>query len=239
MNSGKFCAEKTTCKVMPSDSITSFNPPFPDTMGNGRLCGYTKEKSAGGCDSRGLEPSGLCTRPLGLSRASSRNRIPNSAFTASHGHLIMTDGGGKRWEAGPWNARLYQEDAYRSGDVGGWCAPNAEGSMRKLHYLTVDLGKKKRVAYVATQGRDKYFERVSQFKIEYSDTGNDNDFCPYLENGKEKVFEGNCDHVTPVLNVFHEPLIGRYIRYIPWKYNYPCVRLEFYGCDEDELQPDP
>ena len=36
-------------------------------------------------------------------------------------------------------------------------------------------------------GRDKYFERVSQFKIEYSDTGNDNDFCPYLENGKEKV----------------------------------------------------
>ena len=60
-----------------------------------------------------------------------------------------------------------------------------------------------------------------------------------LFSHQRQIFKGNCDHVTPVLNAFHEPLLGRYIRYIPWKYNYPCVRMEFYGCDENELQPDP
>ena len=193
----------------------------------GRLCGYTKEKEAGGCDVRGLEPSGLCTRPLGLSRASS-NRLPNSAFTASRGHLSMSefvmkygritcgiainniglleivnlykfdctekidfgvnffkptteflypwatrgpgtvydiyiftgDRNGKSWEARAWNARLYQEDSYSNGDIGGWCAPDGEANMQNLHYLTVDLGKKKRIAYIATQGMN-YMRRLS------------------------------------------------------------------------------
>ncbi len=41
---------------------------------------------------------------------------------------------------------------------------------------------------------------------------------------------GNCDHFTPILNKFNNRISARFFRYYPTKANYPCVRLELYGC---------
>ena len=45
-----------------------------------------------------------------------------------------------------------------------------------------------------------------------------------------QIFNGNCDHFSPVLNQFKNSIRARYIRYRPWNWNFPCVRMEFYGC---------
>ena len=45
-----------------------------------------------------------------------------------------------------------------------------------------------------------------------------------------KVFIGNCDHFTPVLNTFN-PVTARYVKIIVVKASYPCMRVELYGCD--------
>jgi len=186
------------------------------------------------CDEPGLRPKGTCTNPLGLAYdGSGRFTIPDSAFKSKRGHL--SPGGG--WAASAQNARLYFMDDYTNKRIGAWCSPTSDVTMSSLQMLTVDLGSNKRITYIATQGRNKYFERVSQFKVEYSD--DNRTFKKYTEGGEEKIFQGNCDHVTPVLNYFAEPLEARYFRYIPWKWNYPCVRMELYGCDMDDEQPEP
>ena len=46
-----------------------------------------------------------------------------------------------------------------------------------------------------------------------------------------KVFDGNCDHVTPVLNILEKAQNARYIRIYPIKYiGAACLRVEVYGC---------
>ena len=49
--------------------------------------------------------------------------------------------------------------------IGAWCSPTNDVTRSTLQMVTVDLGLAKRITYIATQGRDKYFERVSQFKV--------------------------------------------------------------------------
>ena len=47
-----------------------------------------------------------------------------------------------------------------------------------------------------------------------------------------KVFDGNCDHVTPVLNSLESAQTARYIRIYPIKYfGAACLRVEVYGCN--------
>ena len=46
-----------------------------------------------------------------------------------------------------------------------------------------------------------------------------------------QVFDGNCDHVTPVLNILEKGQDARYIRIHPIKYiAAACLRVEVYGC---------
>ena len=88
-------------------------------------------------------------------------KIPDSRFSSVGGHL--SPGGG--WQAGPENARLYFTDDYKNKRIGSWCSPTNDVTKSTLQKVTVDLGQVKRITYIATQGRDKYFERVSQFKV--------------------------------------------------------------------------
>ncbi|XP_057302423.1 zinc metalloproteinase nas-14-like [Hydractinia symbiolongicarpus] len=176
------------------------------------------------CDQPGLKPPGQCADPLGLSSDGTKNfKIPDSAFSSPY-HL--SPGGG--WDAAAKNARLYFEDDYDDKRIGSWCAKSHDSARSADGYVQVDLGSRKTISYIATQGRDKYFERVAKFKIQYGDNGST--FQTYQEGGSDKVFDGNCDHVTPVLNKFTNRITARYIRYIPTDWNYPCVRMEFYGC---------
>ena len=46
-----------------------------------------------------------------------------------------------------------------------------------------------------------------------------------------QIFDGNCDHFTPVLNILERGITARYVRFYPVTYNYVCMRVEVYGCD--------
>jgi len=176
------------------------------------------------CDQVGLKPAGKCANPLGLSwDGTSKFKIPDSAFY-SPDNLSP----GSNWEAAAKNARLYFQDDYDNKRIGAWCSASHDQAKSKDGYVQVDLGQRKTIRYIATQGRHKYFERVGKFKIQYGDNGST--FNTYQEKGQDKIFDGNCDHRTPVLNQFTNQIKARYLRYIPIEWNYPCVRMEFYGC---------
>ncbi|PFX31363.1 Zinc metalloproteinase nas-15 [Stylophora pistillata] len=131
-------------------------------------------------------------------------------------------GGG--WGSGARNARMYFTDNFDSKRVGAWCAATP-----KNQWLQVDLGMDKYITAVGTQGRHKYYEHVKSYKLAFSQDGNA--WSVYQTDGEDKVFGGNCDHFTPVLNVLQRGVTARYIRFYPVTYNYVCMRVEVYGCD--------
>ena len=49
--------------------------------------------------------------------------------------------------AGARNARLYFEDDHKSKRIGAWCA-----NKRKNQWLKIDLGRKRKLTGIATQG---------------------------------------------------------------------------------------
>ena len=64
----------------------------------------------------------------------------------------------------------------------------------------------------------------------------DNNFIISLLNSTISVliqqeFKGNCDHVTPVLNILDTAIYARYVKFHPIKYYEGiCMRVEIYGC---------
>ena len=47
----------------------------------------------------------------------------------------------------------------------------------------------------------------------------------------QQVLKGNCDHVSPVLNIFEKEFFARYVRFHPVTfYEGICMRVEIYGC---------
>jgi len=174
------------------------------------------------CD-RGIQkPPGTCNEPLGMAWDGNSWKIPDSAIRADS---VLRPG--SSWAASGHNARLYLHDDHTNKRIAAWCVASWD-DFRKNPFIQVDLGRRRSIQYIATQGRDKYFERVSQYKISYSNDGTN--FQPYMENGQEKLFDGNCDHFTPILNKFENRITARYVRLYPTKANYPCIRMEFYGC---------
>jgi len=135
----------------------------------------------------------------------------------------MTPGGG--WVASASNARLYYEDNHDQKRIGGWCA-----SSRNPQWLKVDVGQVKKITGIATQGRDVFYEHVKNYELEFSTDGVS--WERYKENGTSKIFTGNCDHFTPVLNRFN-PVKARYVKVLPHDnpQAWMCMRLELYGCD--------
>ena len=46
-----------------------------------------------------------------------------------------------------------------------------------------------------------------------------------------QIFDGNCDHFTPVMNLVKKMPVARYIRFHPIRYiGAMCLRVEVYGC---------
>jgi len=169
------------------------------------------------CDTQPPQPAGACAAPLGLGWD---YKLPDSAFSASS---EMTPGGG--WVASASNARLYYEDNHDQKRIGGWCA-----SSRNPQWLKVDVGQVKKITGIATQGRDVFYEHVKNYELEFSTDSVS--WERYKENGTSKVFTGNCDHFTPVLNRFN-PVKARYVKVLPHDnpQAWMCMRLELYGCD--------
>lgn len=58
-------------------------------------------------------------------------------------------------------------------------------------------------------------------------------FCPF-SFPLPKTFEGNREAHEVKENIFFPPIISRYVRLYPsHSYNYPTVRMEFFGCELD------
>lgn len=169
------------------------------------------------CDNQPVKPKGSCSDGLGLGWPGDY-KLPDSAFRASTDYRP-----GGTWRASADNARLYFEDDHTNKRIGAWC-----GNERDNQWLRVDLGRRRRIRAIATQGRDMFHEHVKEYKLAFSD--NDSNYQVYQENGKDRVFIGNCDHFTPVLNTFN-PVTARYVKIIVVKASYPCMRVELYGCD--------
>jgi hypothetical protein len=57
------------------------------------------------------------------------------------------------------------------------------------------------------------------------------DVAKLVDYEKGKIFKGNSDKNTVVLNVLNPPIITRYIRLLPksW-YKHLSMRFELYGC---------
>lgn len=223
----------------PITGIPTVPPTLPNRTGSGLMC-VDKRKScpswaASGecktngwtestcriscktrCDTYPIKPKGACSEGLGLGWPGNY-KLPDNAFSAS------TEYRPGDWRATADNARLYFEDDQDNKRIGAWCAED-----RDNQWLQIDLGQTKTVRGIATQGRDVFHEHVKEYKLAFSNDGSS--FQTYQENGKEKVFTGNCDHFTPVVNTFN-PVKTRYVKIIVVDASYPCMRVELYGCD--------
>nr|XP_034341976.1 coagulation factor VIII isoform X3 [Arvicanthis niloticus] len=101
-------------------------------------------------------------------------------------------------------------------------------------WLQVDLQKTMKVTGIITQGVKSLFTSmfVKEFLISSSQDGHN--WSQILHNGK--VFQGNQDSSTPMVNSLDPPLLTRYLRIHPhvWEHQI-ALRLEILGCETQQL----
>ncbi|KAF6389938.1 coagulation factor VIII [Rhinolophus ferrumequinum] len=103
-------------------------------------------------------------------------------------------------------------------------------------WLQVDFQKTMKVTGITTQGVKSLLTSmyVKEFLISSSQDGHN--WTPFLQNGKVKVFQGNQDSFTPVLNSLDPPLLTRYLRIHPQSWVHQiALRLEVLGCEAQQL----
>ncbi|XP_078375887.1 uncharacterized protein LOC144659348 [Oculina patagonica] len=153
-----------------------------------------------------------CSSPLGMEgRLIKDNQISASSqadanHAAHQGRLNFLAGGGKQ---GGWSAK--------TNDLSQW--------------IKVDLLTYTKVTGVSTQGRNAEDQRVTKYKLQYSDDGVTFDFYKEPGASSAKIFDGNHDSDTIVYHQLNPPIQARYIRLLPtaW-HNHISMRMELYGC---------
>ncbi|XP_013365450.1 PREDICTED: coagulation factor VIII isoform X3 [Chinchilla lanigera] len=103
-------------------------------------------------------------------------------------------------------------------------------------WLQVDFQKTIKVTGIITQGVKSFLTSmfVKEFLISSSQDGHH--WTLFLQNGKIKVFQGNKDSFTPVVNSLDPPLMTRYLRIHPQSWAHQiALRLEVLGCEAQQL----
>ncbi|KAM3605215.1 uncharacterized protein V6R79_022304 [Siganus canaliculatus] len=162
------------------------------------------------CNVRGTSAASSASRKCEDSLATP---LPYSSFTSSS---VYAQGYGAGY------AKLGRKQG-----AGGWSPLDTD----HYQWLQVDLGSKKQVVAIATQGRYSSSDWTSQYRLLYSDT--QKNWRPYLQDGTIWTFEGNVNSEGVVHYELQHPILARYIRFIPldWsKGGRIGVRLELYGC---------
>ncbi|XP_068197780.1 contactin-associated protein-like 2b [Antennarius striatus] len=156
------------------------------------------------------------------SAASSGNRkcedslatpLPFSSFTSSSAY-------GRGFAAG--YAKLTRKQG-----AGGWSPLETD----QYPWLQVDLGSRKQVVAIGTQGRYSSADWTRKYRLLYSDT--QKNWRPYLQDGNIWTFQGNVNGEGVVRNELKHTILARYIRFLPVDWNSEGrvgVRLELYGC---------
>ncbi|XP_047656424.1 probable carboxypeptidase X1 [Tachysurus fulvidraco] len=142
----------------------------------------------------------------------------------------------KRRGLGPHRGRLNIQSGIEDGDNydGAWCAMHED----KKQWFQVDALRATRFTGVIVQGRNSIWSWnwVESFKVQFS---NDSlSWKPCMNGTQQAVFEGNRDTDTPVLAIFPDPVVARFIRINPqtwFKNGTICLRAEVLGC----ALPDP
>lgn len=140
-------------------------------------------------------------------------RLPDRSFT-SDGHYQ---------EFHPHYARIHTNEKSK----GAWCALTDNNP----HWLQVDLGAKNKVIAVGTQARAgvTVVLSVKTYKISISDD-NTTGWTVIQESGVDRIFPGNTDKSTEVINFFDPVIETNYIRFLPEEYiSLRCMRVEIYG----------
>uniref|UniRef100_A0A4X2LN68 Coagulation factor VIII n=1 Tax=Vombatus ursinus TaxID=29139 RepID=A0A4X2LN68_VOMUR len=158
-----------------------------------------------------------CSLPLGMENRS----ISDAQVTASsHKTNVFAN-----WA--PSQARLNLE-----GRTNAW-RPRENG---QREWLQVDFWKLMKVTGVTTQGVKSILTSmyVKEFLLSSSLDGKNWTF--FRQNNKVKIFKGNQDYSSPVVNPVRPPLFARHLRIHPWSWaNHIALRVEVLGCDTQQL----
>ncbi|XP_017506438.3 coagulation factor VIII isoform X1 [Manis javanica] len=158
-----------------------------------------------------------CSMPLGMeNKAISDAQITASSYLNS---MFAT------WS--PSQARLHLQ-----GRTNAW-RPRVNNPKE---WLQVDFQKTMKVTGITTQGVKSLLTSmyVKEFLISSSQDGHN--WTPFLQNGKVKVFQGNQDSFTSVVNPLDPPLLTRYLRIHPQSWAHQiALRLEVMGCEAQQL----
>uniref|UniRef100_A0A8C5CP98 Contactin-associated protein-like 2 n=1 Tax=Gadus morhua TaxID=8049 RepID=A0A8C5CP98_GADMO len=115
----------------------------------------------------------------------------------------------------------------RRGGSGGWSPVDAD----RYQWLQVDLGSRKKVVAVATQGRYSSADWTRRYRLLYSDTGKN--WRPFLQDGNIWTFEGNSDSEGVTRHELLRSIVARYVRFVPLQWSKEGrmgLRVEVYGC---------
>ncbi|XP_022539171.2 contactin-associated protein-like 2a isoform X2 [Astyanax mexicanus] len=159
-----------------------------------------------GTSAAALPSSQKCDEALATSLA-------HSAFTSSS---VFTSG------YAPGYAKLN-----RRGGAGGWSPLDSD----HYQWLQVDLGSRKQVTAIATQGRYSSSDWTTRYRLLYSDTGRN--WKPYHQDGNIWAFTGNSNTESVVRHDLQHAIVAQYLRIIPLDWSEEGrigLRLEIYGC---------
>ncbi|XP_051824853.1 coagulation factor VIII isoform X2 [Antechinus flavipes] len=158
-----------------------------------------------------------CSLPLGVENGA----ISDAQLTASsHKANVFAN-----WA--PSRARLNLE-----GRTNAW-RPRENG---RTEWLQVDFGKLMKVTGVTTQGVKSILTSmyVKEFLLSSSRDGKRWTF--FHQNNEVKIFKGNRDYSSPVVNPVEPPLFASHLRIHPWRWaNHIALRVEVLGCDTQQL----
>ncbi|XP_023127857.2 contactin-associated protein-like 2a isoform X2 [Amphiprion ocellaris] len=139
--------------------------------------------------------------------------LPHTAFTSSS---VFSNG------YAPGYAKLN-----RRGGAGGWSPLDSD----HYQWLQVDLGSRKQVSAIATQGRYSSSDWTTQYRLLYSDTGRN--WKPYHQDGNIWAFSGNSNSESAVRHELQQGIVARFLRLIPLDWSEEGrigLRIEVYGC---------
>lgn len=153
----------------------------------------------------------VCGHPLGLNSGA----VKDSQITASDYRDYWL----------PNLARLHNTGKY-----------NAWSTTKQDQWIQVDFQRPVVISKIATQGAKQFFTShfVLNYTIFYSTDRKRWSWYKGDSKTSRKTFEGNREAHEVKENIFFPPIISRYVRLYPsHSYNYPTVRMEFFGCELD------
>ncbi|KAM6971669.1 contactin-associated protein-like 2 [Tautogolabrus adspersus] len=139
--------------------------------------------------------------------------LPHTAFTSSS---VFSNG------YAPGYAKLN-----RRGGAGGWSPLDSD----HYQWLQVDMGSRKQVSAIATQGRYSSSDWTTRYRLLYSDTGRN--WKPYHQDGNIWAFSGNSNSESSVRHELQQGIVARFLRLVPLDWSEEGrigLRIEVYGC---------